>query len=77
MQICTEHGSVPVVLCAKFHNDATSDTVAMNKRDFTRFHLEADCDRICCIATRQESMIKGDHISHGVNTGGCFTPVHV
>ena len=39
-KFCTEHGSNTAVLCAKFHNDLTTEQWGMGKWDFTRFEFE-------------------------------------
>ena len=40
LKICTEHGSLTAVLCAKFQNDFTADMCAMEERYFARFESE-------------------------------------
>ena len=37
LNFCTEHGSITAMLCAKFHNNWTTEIDIMDERHFTRF----------------------------------------
>ena len=46
LKFCTEHGSITVVLCAKFQYDWTTETNVMDERYFSRFEFEISFRRI-------------------------------
>ena len=49
-EICTEHGSIIAVLCAKFQTDWIIETDVMDQWDFTRFEFKTSFGQISYIA---------------------------
>ena len=40
LKLCTEHGSITAVLCAKFPNDWTTEIIALDERVSARFEFK-------------------------------------
>ena len=45
-KLCTDHGNITAMLCAKFQNDWTTETVFMEDRDFK---FKTDFGRLCLL----------------------------